>query len=300
MVGSVCPSVWPVTASPTVERTSFPTLTRLASRWALADWLGVNWVWHWYLDPLVLSPPQPGLLHPAGHHDAPLHVLLRQDPHPVVRQVFHGGDAVPLSEILLQVLLPVRWKFQPSLGPPTAHLWRESETHQPGPPAETSRPSALQRVLQGSLSSLPLSAGPEIFPASREQHSSSSLHQLWGRQHQTGHNTQRLTDRKNNFVFNFLYQEPEEKTVIHISENCWCFPGGDCRGQLSRGAGSGDPGRARPPVWPAQPPQQWTQQDQSGQDTGGGQKYKCTFYIYDNLDICVKIMWADLRFGFIR
>ena len=41
----------------------------------------------WCSDPLVLRAAQPHLLHPDGHHDASLHVLLCQDPHPAVRQV---------------------------------------------------------------------------------------------------------------------------------------------------------------------------------------------------------------------
>ena len=73
-------------------------------------------------DPLVLGPAQPGVLHPPGHHDAPLHVLLCQDPHPVVRQVFHGGDEVSLRQILLTVLLTLRREFQPALGATAAQL----------------------------------------------------------------------------------------------------------------------------------------------------------------------------------
>ena len=73
-------------------------------------------------DPLVLCAAEPDLLHPPGHHDAPLHVLLRQDPHPVVSQVLHGGDAGQLREVILQILLSLRRELQSALGPPPAHL----------------------------------------------------------------------------------------------------------------------------------------------------------------------------------
>ena len=73
-------------------------------------------------DPLVLRAAEPDLLHPPGHHDAPLHVLLRQDPHPVVSQVLHGGDAGQLCEVILQILFSIRRELQSALGPPPAHL----------------------------------------------------------------------------------------------------------------------------------------------------------------------------------
>ena len=102
-------------------------------------------------DPLVLCAAEPDLLHPPGHHDAPLHVLLRQDPHPVVSQVLHGGDAGQLREVILQILLSLRRELQSALGPPPAHLRWESEAHQPRPSARPPGPSALQRVFQSEV-----------------------------------------------------------------------------------------------------------------------------------------------------
>ena len=122
MASCACPWAWRVTASLTAARTSSPTQTRPALRWRHQIITGVNilptieikikfcvcqifsrpvslfiigtsarddelFITSWCSDPLVLRAAQPHLLHPAGHHDASLHVLLRQDPHPVVRQV---------------------------------------------------------------------------------------------------------------------------------------------------------------------------------------------------------------------
>ena len=52
-----------------------------------------------YIDPLVLCATELGLLHLAGHHLAALHVLLRQDPHPVVRQVLLGRDEIQFNQV---------------------------------------------------------------------------------------------------------------------------------------------------------------------------------------------------------
>ena len=138
-------------------------------------------------DPLVLRAAQPGVLHPAGHHDAPLHVLLRSDPHPVVGEVLHGGDEVPLRQVLLEVLLSLWRELQSSLGPATSHLRRESEAHEPWPPAAASGPSALPGVLHGEVPVVQVPAGPEdVQPDGRQQHATSSIHQLWGRGRQAG------------------------------------------------------------------------------------------------------------------
>ena len=166
MAGCACPSAWRVMGCPTAERTSSPTRTRPASRWRhnkpLSYWY-FSWCFPYYLfsrlctiiiifaDPLVLCAAEPDLLHPAGHHDAPLHVLLRQDPHPVVSQVLHGGDEGQLGEVILQILLSLRRELQSTLGPPPAHLRWESEAHQPRPSAGPPGPSALQRVFQSKV-----------------------------------------------------------------------------------------------------------------------------------------------------
>ena len=79
-------------------------------------------IWIFCSDPLVLCAAKPHLLHPPGHHHAALHVLLCQDPHSVVCQVLHGGDAGQLRQVILQILLPFRRQLQSALGPPPAHI----------------------------------------------------------------------------------------------------------------------------------------------------------------------------------
>ena len=111
----------------------------------------IVWLWIYWSDPLVLCAAESDLLHPPGHHHAALHVLLCQDPHPVVSQVIHGGDKRRLREVIIKILFSLRRELQSPLGPAPAHLWWESEAHQPWPPAGASWPSALQRVFQSKV-----------------------------------------------------------------------------------------------------------------------------------------------------